>query len=118
MELKYCSRCHDLKLETEFFKNKRFEDGLDYYCKTCRVIVNRKKRHKPEDMDLSYIKISYARPKDYHDMYLMLEKMGYDLNSEKSIHEQFCDKYGLEPIKRDKPFNLHLSWNQLKKNPQ
>jgi hypothetical protein len=34
---KVCSKCKVEKDESEFYNNKRTPDGLDYYCKNCRV---------------------------------------------------------------------------------
>ena len=36
---KICTKCGIQKDESEFYKNKRIPDGLDYYCKACRKQV-------------------------------------------------------------------------------
>lgn len=33
--MKKCSKCHELKPETEFYKDKRTKDGLKCQCKKC-----------------------------------------------------------------------------------
>ena len=33
---KVCSKCKQEKDESEFYRNRRTPDGLDYYCKECR----------------------------------------------------------------------------------
>lgn len=33
--MKRCSKCHELKPETEFYKDKRTKDGLKCQCKKC-----------------------------------------------------------------------------------
>lgn len=45
---KRCSRCGKSKDESNFFKNRAKKDGLDEYCKTCRVSYreSRKKESK------------------------------------------------------------------------
>ena len=32
---KYCSKCHKVKLISDFSKNSRAKDGLSYWCKDC-----------------------------------------------------------------------------------
>lgn len=34
--MKKCCKCKVEKPESEFYKNKKMKDGLDYYCKECR----------------------------------------------------------------------------------
>lgn len=33
--MKQCSKCHELKPESEFYKDKRTKDGLKCQCKKC-----------------------------------------------------------------------------------
>lgn len=33
--MKICYRCNQEKDEKEFFRNKRYKDGLEYVCKIC-----------------------------------------------------------------------------------
>ena len=34
--MKRCMKCKQEKPESEFFKNRKMKDGLDFYCKPCR----------------------------------------------------------------------------------
>ena len=35
MNKKRCSKCHEIKIQTEYYKNKKNRDGLEYICKRC-----------------------------------------------------------------------------------
>lgn len=50
MPKKQCSRCMQSKGENYFYKNKAMPDGIDRYCKDCRIAVNKlyKKSEKGE----------------------------------------------------------------------
>src|SRR5215475_1889768 len=37
MALKTCSRCHEQKPPTDFYRDKRASDGLNSHCKSCHV---------------------------------------------------------------------------------
>lgn len=39
---KRCSRCYKIKHRTEYYKNKKNKDGLEYLCKKCSSLKNRK----------------------------------------------------------------------------
>lgn len=38
---KTCTKCKKLLDRSCFYNNKRWKDGLDYYCKNCRKIANK-----------------------------------------------------------------------------
>lgn len=38
---KQCSKCKEWKETTEFWKYKRFKDGLACYCKSCKKVLDR-----------------------------------------------------------------------------
>ena len=44
--MKQCPRCKETKSETNFDKNKSSRDGIDTYCKICRVAYNRNRKAK------------------------------------------------------------------------
>ncbi len=44
--MKRCSKCHELKPETEFYKDKRTKDGLKCQCKKCHCQTSLKTRDK------------------------------------------------------------------------
>ena len=39
--MKYCNKCKEVKDLSEFHKNKSMKDGLNFYCKSCRIEHNR-----------------------------------------------------------------------------
>jgi len=39
---KQCSRCKEVKLTSQFNKNKTKKDGFQYYCKTCQAAGTKK----------------------------------------------------------------------------
>ena len=45
MKTKECTYCHSEKSMDEFHKNKRHEDGRDYYCKECRKAIYKQKEY-------------------------------------------------------------------------
>ena len=52
--MKRCSCCHKLKPETEFHKNHRAYDGLNWYCKACKNEL----RHGAKVKDIRPVKRS------------------------------------------------------------
>lgn len=65
-QYKRCSMCKELKLVSEFTKDKNSKDGLDFRCRQCKKVINDslkeyKKRHYVENKE-HYIK----RAKDYN----------------------------------------------------
>jgi hypothetical protein len=75
---------------------------MHYRCRECKK-NNSKSRlrvHKNVDnQSIDEIQLRSYR-KDYLKMYKIFDKIGYDLKQ--NIHEQFCEKYGLE-YNSDKP---------------
>lgn len=39
---KQCSKCKEIKPTSEFFRNRTCKDNLNYWCKSCRKILNNK----------------------------------------------------------------------------
>lgn len=44
--MKRCHKCHTLKSNKEFNKNKRLRDGLQYICKVCDYETEKDGKHK------------------------------------------------------------------------
>lgn len=42
MEEKKCKKCNEVKLLIEFGKHARRKDGIDTYCKKCKIVMSRK----------------------------------------------------------------------------
>ena len=111
METNRCIKCKEEKEYSEFHKNREKLKGISNICKVCaniKAAEYRKKRPKPErttpKQKFDFIKIHKPTQSDYCGMFELLEKMGYDIHSGISIHEQFCLKYGLKTKRRGKKF--------------
>ena len=118
MKTKTCQHCKKELPVNEFWTIPTNPDGRDKRCKECRRKLVVKNKRDNGVIDVSRLRFDALVDEDYYQAYKFLERIGYDLESDKSIHEQFCDKYGLEIKKRDKPHRPYKSWNQCKKNPQ
>jgi hypothetical protein len=77
--MKICRECGELKLLSEFYKNKRSKDGYDYRCKACNKIHNQKQYQANKNQ----INI---RTKEYYyenqDILLEKKKEYYENNTE------------------------------------
>jgi len=51
MDEKTCKACHETKLETDFFRNRKNRDGFDVSCKACRASKSRIYKH-PRDVKI------------------------------------------------------------------
>jgi hypothetical protein len=86
-EYVWCSKEQDYVIHTEFDFNKKGEYKL--FCEKCGEIVYNERV------------INYSQGAQDRNEYveqqskMMLENMGYDLNSELSVHEQFLLKHKL-----------------------
>jgi hypothetical protein len=86
-EYVWCSKEQDYVIHTEFDFNKKGEYKL--FCEKCAEIVY-------DERVINYSQGAQDR-NDYVEQQskLMLQNIGYDLNSELSIHEQFLIKHKL-----------------------
>ena len=89
--MKTCIKCEIEKDLSEFTKNKQSKDGLNVYCKECVKKTTLEKRLKLNpnwkptkrvDTDAEFSK-------------KVLIRLGYDLNSELSVHTQFLIRHNL-----------------------
>jgi len=51
---KICARCNIEKPFSDFHKNHKTKDGLNYYCKRCRSIEEKKRADKPGHKERVY----------------------------------------------------------------
>ena len=86
-EYVWCSHEKEYLIHTEFDINKSDEYGL--FCKKCRSLLYDKR-------EINYLKGAQER-NDYikEKSKLMLENLGYDFNSEFTVHQQFLIKHKL-----------------------
>ena len=47
---KKCTKCGEVKLLIEFYKNKNHKDGLQYICKRCANQKSKEYRHSKEGL--------------------------------------------------------------------
>jgi hypothetical protein len=122
LETKLCRACGLTKPVTHFHKtgiaNGNRRNARCRVCKRIGLLLPKElKRISKQSIRVSIfddIKISHLKDQDYIEVYVWLEKqLGYDLRSEKSIHEQFCERYGLKIRKNYKRFTNHKSPKDL-----
>lgn len=95
-ELVWCSAEGEYKLSSEFDVSENTEHGYMAYCKICRIAY--KEKHK----DAGKLRVN----DDKIISYKILENLGYDFNSELTIHEQFLIKHH-EKISEKKVVKRH-----------
>lgn len=61
--MKTCTRCREEKPTTEFNKNRRWEDGLNRYCRDCANDVRRASDAKHRDKRRATVRAGYYRRK-------------------------------------------------------
>ena len=111
--MKICCACGKEKELTKFYRNTRMKDGHFARCKRCFVEKKLCRQGRPfkEDKDSEVneqkkktynykssfleLRLVNTSKNDYEETYKLLEKLGY--NVLESVHNQFCEKYGLTP---------------------
>ncbi len=83
VEIKTCSKCKELKDETEFSKEQRNKNGLRSWCKSCYRKQSKQYNVKNRETRATYFK-EYRR-----------------LNTEKIKEARFIKEYGLTYADRD-----------------
>ena len=112
-EMKLCRACNKIKPLNMFITIKNGERGAR--CRLCKangIVIP-----KAEKLTISSkvkndirLRLKSITKKDYIDTYEFLrDSLGYDLNSEFTIHEQFCIKYNLTPHSPEQEFDNHFS---------
>ena len=76
----WCNIEKKYRSAADFQKNKRSPTGLDYRCRYC----NAKRMKNPEYSEV-----------DIEHSLKILSLLGYDINSEESINQQFIKKHNL-----------------------
>ena len=64
--MKRCSKCHELKPETEFYKDCRTKDGLKCQCKKChcKTSVETRDEDKHRNQNKEYMRKAYKKNPD------------------------------------------------------
>ena len=103
---KICNNCMIEKEVTSFYKKKNAKDGLQTLCKICSYEVQKeyqqiKKLEEPNKRkvkrDSKFLSLAGIRKEDYCNTYLLLSKMGY--NVELDIYPQFMERWSLNVSK-------------------
>lgn len=76
----YCSTCEEYKPIGDFYPCNTCKSGYQYHCKEC---------HKRE---WKIRRGNFSEISDEKAMEIILTRMGYDVNSEKTINEQFVER--------------------------
>lgn len=107
LKTKICCSCNKEKEIDFYWRNNQTKDGRDNKCKPCKIkgLFCRKKKVKTirgagKPKNINGPQLINVREKDWIEAYEFLKKIGYDLSSDKTIHQQFCEKHNLKPKKR------------------
>jgi hypothetical protein len=88
--MKECRECKIEKELTEFYKQSRNYDGYNHKCiKCCKLYFKNLCVKQSTDND------SETNILEDEDVCLLLKKIGYDLQSELSVHQQFIIRHNL-----------------------
>lgn len=98
LKTKICRSCGIEKSINQFGKNSAFRTGYNTRCKICfknnvYVFKNRTDKANENTDEEKNFRLINPTIKDYTEMWIIFEKMGYDLK--KPIHIQFAEKWGL-----------------------
>lgn len=112
---KRCTSCSQVKQLQSFYKRTHQKDGYDTRCKNC--VVNKlyssnyfraKEKYIKDPAFDEIFRLRITKKEDYIETYKFFERIGYDLKSPKTIHQQFCERHNLnEHIRKDQFPNYH-----------
>jgi hypothetical protein len=101
-EKKICRACGIEKLITNYHKNPKMKSGIASRCKKCVAVGNRvkdpntssvKMQLRWDKMKDTTSKLTRTKPEDYRALYEFLSVIGYDVNGDVDVHQQFLDKW-------------------------
>lgn len=112
-EKKICRVCNIPKRLKSFQTLKSGNKGG--VCNLCKAQGKRIQREpKPSRIPKNIeLQMGYVRKEDWVETYKFLQRKGYVLSGDKTIHQQFCEKYGLTPNIPEKTFKNHYSPSDL-----
>ena len=117
LKTKICCACKKEKELKSFYVNCYMKGGYEARCKMCKkskILCRKKedvKRGRPQLKNQP--QLWNVRKSDWIESYEFLKKIGYDLSSDKTIHEQFCEKHNIKPRKRMYEKSLQYSPKDL-----
>lgn len=103
LQFKTCCACKKEKEIKSFYRNMMMPSGWESRCKLCRqnklkCRKGKSKRNAAKPALKNVPQLWNVRKRDWIETYEFLKSIGYDLS--KNIHEQFCERYNLQPRKR------------------
>lgn len=104
--MKYCKYCKQFKLESEFYSNKSYKDGLSSKCKSCQADYARvyNQTHKEQ---IKQYKTSYYSNEQNRQHHANYNKIYYKNHKEK-LYQQQQQRY-----KQDSRYKLDLDSSRL-----
>jgi hypothetical protein len=85
----FCSHCGCFKSENDFYKSNKTKWGIDNKCK-----IHYSRKDPDDDGEMNYLKLGPIKESDFIEVQKFLSRIGYKFGpDEKSVHEQFMDKY-------------------------
>lgn len=82
VDMCWCSREKEYQPCANFIKNKKSSTGYQYLCKDCLYISSTLEDMTEEDFG-------------YQEVKVLLTRLGYDVDGEETVHQQFMKKYKL-----------------------
>jgi len=95
-ETKLCSRCGIVKPLNEFGVDRKKSLGVSTYCRICNRDKQRERRllENPDWVLRTYKEIKKEVIEEHVQLSKELLKiLGYDVNGEKSVHQQFMERH-------------------------
>lgn len=118
---KRCSKCGEVKAISEFGNNKRYNDGLQVYCKTCYRLIS--KQHRESNVEKFIVRRKEERIKYKAKINASRKKWREtNKNKEKSYKHKSIDKLSTSyvvgligiGVKNTPDFLIELKREQLK----
>ena len=116
LESKVCGACNKLLKIKWFYTCKTCRDGYYARCKTCKkdgIKIYKGVKKPKSTRNYSHLSLFAPTKEDWVDTYMFLKGIGYEIREDKTIHEQFCEKYNLKPKKRTPEKSVQFSAKDL-----
>jgi hypothetical protein len=86
----FCRICNNWRPAEDFYKKKDTPYGIDSRCK-----IHLSRKDKDDDGMMDYFRLDALTEDDFTNTQKVLEGLGYEFNTNKTVHQQFCEKYDL-----------------------